>query len=123
MGKLLGAGSGFGDCSAAALQCRSWISDDAILCLDRLDAGHFQRYLRALFFIWCTLASVGYGDVKAITYGETIYCICVIIFGGSALGVATSLLSSKHGLHEHNSFFSFRCAGLADGAVRRRRSI
>ena len=35
--------------------------------------------------------------------GSAIYC--------SALGVATSLFSSKHGLHEHNSFFSSAARG------------
>ena len=44
--------------------------------------------------------------------GSAIYC--------SALGVATSLFSSKHGLHEHNSFFSSAARGWQ---MRRRRSI
>ena len=43
--------------------------------------------------------------------------------GGSALGVTASLLSSKHELHEHNSFFSSAARGWQIGAARRRRSI
>ena len=75
--------------------CGSWYGSQGLLLACRLPAvlsaaGH-------------TPSSPPGSPPLACIGGSAIYC--------SALSVATSLFSSKHGLHEHNSFFSSAARG------------
>ena len=51
-------------------------------------------YLIGFYFTITTITTVGYGDVSAGTFGERIFCICLMIVGVISYSFAISSFTS-----------------------------
>ena len=62
------------------------------------DKGTMTTYVYALYFILCTMTTVGYGDMSSKTSIEQIFCVIVMTFGvlyfATISGSLTSMLAT-----------------------------
>jgi len=74
------------------------LGEDAALAIRSQAAGPMRVYFRSLYFVITTWATVGFGDISAVTLAQTIFTILLEILGagtfGYLVGNVASLLAS-----------------------------
>jgi hypothetical protein len=92
------AGEDGGVCFALADLDREALGEDAFLSLAGHASGALRTYVRALYFVITTWATVGFGDISAITMPQTLFAILLEILGagtfGYLIGNVASLLAN-----------------------------
>ena len=58
------------------------------------DSSNLELYVSAFYFTVTTIVTVGYGDITAISVGEKIVCIFLMLIGVIAFSFGTGALSS-----------------------------
>lgn len=61
---------------------------------DYVDLEDYKLYVTSFYFSVTTIVTVGYGDITAISAGEKIMCVFLMIIGVVAFSFATGALSS-----------------------------
>ena len=61
---------------------------------DYVDLEDYKLYVTSFYFSVTTIVTVGYGDITAISAGEKIVCVFLMIIGVVAFSFATGALSS-----------------------------
>lgn len=65
-----------------------------IYAKELLDTPDFELYITSFYFSVTTIVTVGYGDITAVSVGEKIVCVLLMITGVVAFSFATGALSS-----------------------------
>lgn len=58
------------------------------------DTSNYELYITAFYFTVTTIVTVGYGDITAVSVGEKIVCIFLMLIGVIAFSFGTGALSS-----------------------------
>lgn len=58
------------------------------------DCSNYELYVSAFYFTVTTIVTVGYGDITAVSNGEKIVCIFLMLIGVIAFSFGTGALSS-----------------------------
>lgn len=59
-----------------------------------MDYEDYELYVTSFYFSVTTIVTVGYGDITAVSVGEKIMCVFLMITGVIAFSFATGALSS-----------------------------
>ena len=71
--------------------------DSWVVRYDILDKSNGHKYISSLYWVFCTVTTVGYGDILAETMMEKSFNIVVILFGVAFFSFIISSLSTIFG--------------------------
>jgi len=63
---------------------RTWVARRVVDCVTQetlLDRGSFHHWLHSMYFVIAVFTTVGFGDISAMTIGESIYCSGLMVVG------------------------------------------
>ncbi|HUT79050.1 MAG TPA: cyclic nucleotide-binding domain-containing protein [Polyangia bacterium] len=72
----------------------SAVGEDAALAIAGQASGQLRTYVRALYFVITTWATVGFGDISAITLSQTLFAILLEILGAGTFGYLVGNVAS-----------------------------
>lgn len=47
----------------------------------------FSHYVTSFYFVYATMTTVGYGDIKGVTVPERVFCVMAMVVGGFLFGI------------------------------------
>jgi hypothetical protein len=59
-----------------------------------MENSTINHYLQAFYYAMCTMSTVGYGDISAVTFEEAIFVLALILVGCTVFGYVTSEIAS-----------------------------
>lgn len=59
-----------------------------------VDYSDYELYFTSFYFSVTTIVTVGYGDITAVSVGEKVTCVFLMIIGVISFSFATGALSS-----------------------------